>query len=800
MYTQKANEALSKLPSDIAAKIKDGAVDLTTFIGEGNKDVVEAIKDYEQWADKVADCKQELAELRATIRQLELDKFNNIMEDFKNQFDFHEDGKGLISKQIDLLKEAGQLIGESFFTAQIDQSKKQLELLENEKAQLVGQMTSAISSGRVQKGTDEWLSMVNALSDVEGNILDCKKAIEEFDNELLQLHWDIFDRIQGQFKDLDSELSNLRGLFEDSKVTDENFNWSKESLAQLGLLAQQYELAQHRVQQYSDEINQLNKDYLNGKYSATEYADKLSDLSSEQWEAVNATESIRDAIMDLNEARIDEEITSIEEEINAYKELIDSQIDALKSAKDLHDYQERIAEKTKSVTDLERQIAAMRNDDTASAIAKKKQLQEQLAEAKKALETEQYDHSIEEQENALNKQYEQYEEERNAEIEALRASLEQKEQLIAESFEAVKQNANLIGQEIAAIATEHGVTVSNAIISSWQSGEMAIASYGAVLSEQTSAFISNIMGVEYEVHNLQAQANETANTLAWMFSTRADTLVGELTASYQSEQNLAYMTQALRDSLVKTLEGGYNISSISNALSGIASGLNGVASAARDAASAMAAMGAAQANVSSGNSNSNSGTKYYNTNTTMLPETVKGNVQFYTPKYIHYASGTRKAKGGLRVVDEEGKELTLPKLTSGNYAIGNEGDQILTKEQTDNIYEWSKVTPDEFKSNEDPKLLTIEEFAAMHGVKPVDFSKLTLNAMYDMPSQVKQTDISPETVNRNNTVNVHYDSLISVNGDVNDADRIVNKMEKVAKKAVEKSWHDFDLTRKYGIY
>lgn len=149
MYTQKANEALSKLPSDIAAKIKDGAVDLTTFIGDGNKDVVEAIKDYEQWADKVADCKQELAELRTAIRQLELDKFNNIMEDFKNQFDLHEDGKGLISKQIDLLKEAGQLIGESFFTAQIDQSKKQLELLEAEKAQLVGQMNSAIGSGRV---------------------------------------------------------------------------------------------------------------------------------------------------------------------------------------------------------------------------------------------------------------------------------------------------------------------------------------------------------------------------------------------------------------------------------------------------------------------------------------------------------------------------------------------------------------------------------------------------------------------------------------------------------------------------
>ena len=149
MYTQKADEALSKLPADIAAQVKDGAVALTDFIGDGNKDVAEAIKEYESWAGEIADCKQELAGLQKEIRQLELEKFNNIMDDFQNQFDLRGDSKDLISKQIDLLKEAGELVGESFFTAQIDQSKKQLELLENEKAQLVEQMSSAISSGRV---------------------------------------------------------------------------------------------------------------------------------------------------------------------------------------------------------------------------------------------------------------------------------------------------------------------------------------------------------------------------------------------------------------------------------------------------------------------------------------------------------------------------------------------------------------------------------------------------------------------------------------------------------------------------
>lgn len=774
MYSQKANEALSKLPSDIAAKIKDGAVDLTTFVGDGNQEVVEAIKDYENWADKVAGCKKELAELRTSIRQLELDKFNHILEDFKNQFDLRESGKDLISKQIDLLKEAGQLVGESFFTAQIDQSKKQLSLLEEEKKQLVKQMSSAAGSGRVQKGTEEWLEMINALSDVEGNILDCKKAMEELDNELLQLHWDIFERIQNQFKNLDSELSHFIHLFQNSKVTDGSSNWSKEGLAQLGLLAQQYELAQYQIQKYNDELNQLNQDYLAGKYSAAEYADKLSDLSSAQWEAVNSSESVKDAILDLHEARIKEEVEAIEKEIDAYKELTDAQIEALKTAKDLHDYQKLITEKTKSVTDLERQIAAMRNDDTAAAVAKRKLLEEQLAKAKEELEETQYDHSIEEQENALTQELENYEEERNAEIERLQASLEEKEQLIAASFETVKQNADLIGQEIARIAEEHGIAVSSAIISSWQSGETAIASYGAVLSEQTSVFIGNLMGVEYEVYNLQYQANETANTLAWMFSARADTLVAELASSYYSEQNLNYMTQALRDSLIRTLESGYNISGISNALDSITNRLNNVASAANDAANAIDRV----------RNDASEPTPPYEIvtrrqsgeNREVIQKDKDGKWYKYT-----YANGTRKAKGGLRVINEEGMELTLPKLSSGNYAIGNEGDQILTKSQTDNIYEWAKSAPGDF-------------MAKLSALSPTLWNW----NVPDLPAG--QRDSIPNSADRNPNVNVHYDSLVTINGDVNDTKHFLNDIKTVAQDAIRKSWHDLDMSRKYGTY
>ena len=758
MYTQKANEAFSKLPSDIASKVKDGAVALTDFIGDGNKDVVEAIKEYESWADKIADCQQELAELQKAIRQLELDKFNNIMDDFQDQFNLRGDSKDLISKQIDLLKEAGELIGESFFTAQIDQSKKQLELLENEKAQLVNQMSSAISSGRIQSGTDEWLEMTNALSDVDGSILDCKKSLEEFDNSILELHTEIFNRIQDQFSNLDSEISNIIDLFDDYEISDDKGIWSKEAIAQLGLLTQQYELAQYQVQQYNDEIDELNAQYLSGKYSATEYADKLAELNSAQWDAVKSTESAKDAIMDLNETRIENQIKGIEKEIDAYKELTDAQIEALREKQKLHDYEKSISDETKTINSLQAQIAAMVNDNSAATVAKRKQLEQQLADAKADLEEAEYEHSMETQENALNKQYENYEKTRNDEITALRESLNDRETILAESFNTVKNNASTVGQEIATIATQHGVTVSKSLISSWQSGEKAIASYGEVLSQNTSTFIGNIMNVENEVWNLQAQADTTADSLAWMFSTRADNLVNELNTSYYAEANLANMTNALQQSLINTLERGYDVSSIVNSLNAITDAAN-KARAATSSIGNLPTTNVPQSTIQHGvtdgintlfsSSNIEDINKWLNENKSIysLGNVTTSDSGSKTFKVKKYASGSSNIEEDqLAITNEAGQELIYHAADGSILTPLRQGDKVFNNESVNRLWQLG------------------------HGIVPPDMTK-----NLSMPT------VLPNNVN-NNSVNVHYDSMFKIEGDVIDADRITKRMEGAARK------------------
>lgn len=113
-------------------------------------------------------------------------------------------------------------------------------------------------------------------------------------------------------------------------------------------------------------------------------------------------------------------------------------------------------------------------------------------------------------------------------------------------------------------------------------------------------------------------------------------------------------------------------------------------------------------------------------------------------KIEKYASGTRNAKEGLRVINEEGTEITLSKLSSGNYAIGNAGDQILNKDEADNIFEWAKINP-------------MDMF-------PVNM------AHYLDDLRARSMPILPNNVN-NNSINNHYDSMFAFNGAVIDAER-----------------------------
>lgn len=56
----------------------------------------------------------------------------------------------------------------------------------------------------------------------------------------------------------------------------------------------------------------------------------------------------------------------------------------------------------------------------------------------------------------------------------------------------------------------------------------------------------------------------------------------------------------------------------------------------------------------------------------------------------HYATGTKSAKGGLAITDEDGYEAKLRKLSAGRYSMLNAGDMVFDKEATDVLWEFAK--------------------------------------------------------------------------------------------------------------
>ena len=775
MYQQKALESLSRLDLETQSKIINGSVSLKDYIGEDSKAVTQAMNDYKGWADKVADCTEELASLQTQLRQLELDKFNHIVQDFTDQFDLRDNTKSLIDKQIALFEEAGQSVGKAFYEQQISQTQKQLSLLETEKVQLVNQLNTALASGRIQKGTEEWLEMVKALSDVDGNILDCKKSIETFDNAVQNLHWEVFDRVQDTFGNLSDEISNLLGTMKDAEVATSDNQWTAEGLTQLGLYAQQYELATYQASQYADEIDRLNADYLAGKYSATEYADKLADLSSAQWKAVNAAESAKDSILDLNETRVSIVTDGIRKEIDAYKELIDSQTETLDTEKELHEYQNSIAEKSGNIAKMEKQLAAMQNDTTAAAVAKRKQLEEQLAQVKADLEETQYQHSVETQKESLNQQYENYETARNQEIESLEESLKDKETIIAVSMESVKQNTQIIASQITEIANQHGIKVSTALTNSWASGENAIASYGEVLSQQTSAFIGNIMAVETQIYQLQADADITALSLANMFGVTADNLVNQLTSSYFAEVNLLNMTNALQNSLINTLQGEYDVSSVVNSIKKIGDTI-------------------ADLNNTS-------------INIPQLPSPIPDLVSDNS-SYPSNNAGNNVGKS-LNNPDDKHKVpvQNTPKNTGKNVPIQATGNSKKDTYSTKNISDDHHATANQSRQE---SIYRTEDGSILAKLQPEDkiFKNITVEKIYQFGQGLIPTNITPrvELPQLNNikkagdTVTMNYDHLIEINGDVNDTNHFIKQISTVAEQAITNAVKTAEKTRKYGMF
>jgi len=511
IYQLKAEEALKKIPDEFKELAQNGGLEITDFLTSKDAKIAEKIEAYREWAQKAADA--EVAELEAIVQisTYRVDQLNDIADDFENIVGILNKQSEIIKSGMDLVSESGQRLSNTYYEEMIASSEQVLVDLDKKREELTSILDKAVKAGDVIVGTDDWFTMANAITDVDAEIVQCATDIESFKNAIKDLHWENFGKLITEIDNVNDQLSGLYDLIsDDNDVVDDLGNWTKEGYTSMALLSQQMEAAQYKTRLYEQQIAKLKEDFSKQVYSVDEYNEKMAELIGSQQDSVKAYKDAQEAIVSLNKVRVEAIKDGIQKEIDAYKELIDAKTKSLDKDKEAHEFEKDITDKQKNIATLEKQLAAMVNDNSAATVAKRKKLQADLKAAQEELDETYYEHSVDQQKQALEDEYDNFEKAKKEYMDSLDESLKDVEKVVTDSVENVKLNTESVVKELTELTATYGLEIAQAISAPWQNGATALSDYMGQFSSNTSGFIDQLNNIK----TAQEQIAESAETVA----------------------------------------------------------------------------------------------------------------------------------------------------------------------------------------------------------------------------------------------------------------------------------------------
>lgn len=189
---------------------------------------------------------------------------------------------------------------------------------------------------------------------------------------------------------------------------------------------------------------------------------------------IDAAENIEDLGYEILETKnniIDYIEEIYDKQVESYQKIIDLRKELIESAKDEYDYEADIAEKVKEIADLQSRIDQLALDDSRSAQAERASLMQELAEKQQELADTQGDHATDSQLDALDKMAEDYEQQRADEIEIMRNTVTESEELWNAFYQTILGNTAIVGASV----DEH-------IANAWIRAAQAVNDYSAAMS------------------------------------------------------------------------------------------------------------------------------------------------------------------------------------------------------------------------------------------------------------------------------------------------------------------------------
>ena len=656
--------------------------------------------------------------------------FQKAMDYWENRISANQAKYNQIQNEIDLLEAKGMRAGEEYYREQIELENQRKSLLENQKAEALTYLAT------LEEGSDEWWEVANTINDIEGELDDVIASVHELNNAVGQIRWDTFEEVHDRFSNLTSDLENIRDILSNEDMFDDEGNWTEEGVATLATYLQELEIYKGALDEVQDQLKDFQGGYTGredyfasiGIDSEQEYYDKLVELTDKQDDYVKVIKESEQSVVEMYENQIDAVEEYIGELIDGYNDYIDVVKESLDAERDLYEFKKKIKDQTKDIASLERRVASLSGSTNASDIAERRKLEAELLEAKEGLNDTYYDHSKDQQSQALDEEAQAYEDAMNNYVEGLRTSLDEATKTMTAFMTAVTSS---VMQNADTVKTEYintGAAIDSALITPWDNviakmsyyEENSLSKMNAWTTEDGFFGKFNI-GATNLLESPWSAGIDAANSFKADVGKTLDDVVAKVESNVETASNkLSQLYNQILDTEKKQNEVTQK-SPTQKVADTAKQVVNTVTSAAKAAINKYITK---DVSVGSDIYYDSKGGKYYKLKgyiNAYVPEgstTLKGKSRYAVEGSYYYTQGdknltknpTVKQKNGqtismyakgtmgtkrdeLALTDELGDELVLVPGPNGNLSFMRKGTSVVPADITANLVEWGKLNP-----------------------------------------------------------------------------------------------------------
>lgn len=443
---------------------KDQLSAIKGIYGKDSKQYKEAVK-YNSYVKALqnnqADYNKSVEENKTNKAENFKTQFTNIQTGFERSISDIEAKSDHIENAISILETKGYKANASYYEKLAQISGETIAKNTDELTALKNKLQEGLDNGTIQVGTDSYYEMVDAISSVEKNIDAATLSQEQFLQKVRETNAELKEHARTAISDLNDEAEFYQDILSYRDAYDDNGNMTDAGKSRLGLSMTKMSNDIALNNKYNEAIAELDAEYDNGngKIGYDDYYTKRKELISQQRESIKNYYSEIDAIKSL-----------IEEGYNAQKDalsdLISKYTDALDAAKNLHDYEKSIKEKTENIDSIKKRIAALQGNDTEEARQKIQKLQIDLKKAQEDLDETQYEQYINDQKEILSEMQDDYEK-------FVEEQLKDVDDLIRKLIEGAKGNTQDVLKVLESLANKWDIDLSAILKNDMEKGDFS---------------------------------------------------------------------------------------------------------------------------------------------------------------------------------------------------------------------------------------------------------------------------------------------------------------------------------------